>query len=180
LEPEPWLHLQTIYQWCLNLPQKHREKIPSGKKRSKERGPKSKQNEGNPKCTTKGSWNDHVPEPPPITRSISERERNGKQLVLFICFNAKVEQSHTPFKDVTWPVAEAGEGWWVSLTTGETVYPTGWHCFRQEKVSTVADCSKQKCNTYYKTQCSYSPNYLTTFTLLIVFFLARPRGRQNS
>jgi hypothetical protein len=50
------------------------------KKRSKDRGPKSKPNEWNPKCITQGSWNDHVPKPPPIARSISERERNGKEL----------------------------------------------------------------------------------------------------
>jgi hypothetical protein len=46
-------------------------KTPSRKKRSKERGPKSKPKERNPKCITKGSWNNHVPEPPPIAR------RNG-------------------------------------------------------------------------------------------------------
>jgi len=68
-------------------------------------------------------------------------------MVLFICFIAKVEQSHT-LQDVTWTVAEAEGGWWLSLTTGETVYPIGWHCFRSEKVWTVTDYSKQKCNTY--------------------------------
>jgi hypothetical protein len=50
-----------------------------GRKRSKERGPKSKPKEWNLKCITKGSRNDHIPEPPPIKRSISEREANGKE-----------------------------------------------------------------------------------------------------
>ncbi len=68
-------------------------------------------------------------------------------MVLFICFIAKVEQSHT-LQDVTWTVAEAEGGWWLSLTTGETVYHIGCHCFRSEKVRTVTDYSKQKCNTY--------------------------------
>jgi hypothetical protein len=68
-------------------------------------------------------------------------------MVLFICFIAKVEQNHT-LQDVTWTVAEAEGGWRLSLTTGETVYHVGWYCFRSEKVWTVTDYSKRKCNTY--------------------------------
>jgi len=33
-------------------------------------------------------------------------------------------------------------------TPGETVYHIGWHCFRWEKLQTITEYSKQKCNTY--------------------------------
>jgi hypothetical protein len=72
-------------------------KTPSGKKKSKERGPKSKPKEPNPKCITKWSWNNHVSEPPPIARSISERERNGKEWYYLFVSLQKWNKA-TPFK----------------------------------------------------------------------------------
>jgi hypothetical protein len=64
-------------------------------------------------------------------------------MVLFICFSTKVEQSNT-LQDVTWTVAEAEGGWWLSHTTGETVYHIGWHCFRWEKVWTVTQTTANR------------------------------------
>jgi hypothetical protein len=86
-------HMSIVF----NLPQKHWEKPPMwGKERSKQAGPKSKPKEPNPKCITKGPGTIMFQSPP----QSQEVHQKKKGVILFSCFIAKVEQSHT-LQDVT-------------------------------------------------------------------------------
>jgi len=70
-------------------------KIPSGeKKEQRERGPKPKPKEPNPKYITKGSGTIMFQRP----HQSQEAHQKKKGMILFRCFIAKEEQSHTPFK----------------------------------------------------------------------------------
>ncbi len=136
---KPWLHVQTIYQWCLNQPWKHWEKTPCGKKKgAKTEDPSPSQMSGTRSASHRGPGMIMF-QSPHQSQEASQKEKGMVRNCIIYLFHCKSGTEPQTLRDVTWTVAEAGEGWWLSLTTGETVYPIGWHCFRWEKVWTVTD-----------------------------------------
>jgi hypothetical protein len=55
-----------------------------GKRKNKERGPKSEPHEQNPKRVTKGKGTNYFPEPSPVTRSILKKESEGKSCSFYV------------------------------------------------------------------------------------------------
>jgi hypothetical protein len=51
-------------------------KAPYGERKEQRERTQVQAERAKPKVHHEGSWNNHVPEPPPITRSTSEKERN--------------------------------------------------------------------------------------------------------